>query len=207
MAAAAPARRAAAAPAPARRKPKRRPAARQAVRATPARARTSPSRKQPARRRPQRSGHFVPYAVGRTAGAVRHLPDSGLVFRLTRGRAWIGLLSVLLIGIVALNVVSLSLSASQGKLSQQAMILQQENSALRARLAERLSSDRVRNAAAGIGMTAPVSTEINYRDASGDAVRLAAGRLAAGFGLGGYSVSAPATTAPAPVPDLAVPAG
>ena len=139
---------------------------------------------------------------------MRHLPDSGLVFRLTRGRAWIGLLSVLLTGIVALNVVSLSLSASQGKLSQQATIIQQENSALRARLAERLSSERVRHAAASIGMTAPDSTGVNYRDASGDAVRLAAGRLATGFGLGGTMVTAPTTitTTPTSVPG-AVPTG
>ncbi len=120
---------------------------------------------------------MLPYAVGRTAGAVRHLPDGWVVSRLTRGRAWIGLLSVLLIGIVGLNVVSLSLSASQGKLSQQAMVLQQENSALQARLAERLSSPRVRNQAEGIGMTAPNPTDIHYREASADAVRATARRL------------------------------
>ena len=122
---------------------------------------------------------------------MRHLPDTGLVFRLTRGRAWIGLLSVLLTGIVALNVVSLSFSATQGKLSQQAMVLQQENSALRARLAERLSGERVRNQAASLGMTAPDSTDIAYRDSSPQAVRLAARRLADGFGLGGGLVTAP----------------
>jgi hypothetical protein len=142
----------------------------------------------------------IPYAVGRTAVAVRGLPDSGLVVRMTRGRAWIGVLSVLLTGIVALNVVSLSLSASQGKISQQAQILEQENSALRARLAQRLSSERVRSAAAGIGMTVPASTDINYRDASGEAVRLAARRLADGFGLGTSLVAAPTTTTPAPAP-------
>ncbi len=216
MGAAAPARKAAAA-APARRKkssqraaggrtshsalrqkPKRSPrtagGARNAVRATPA------------RRRPQRSGHFVPYAVGRTAGAVRHLPDTGVVFRLTRGRAWIGLLSLLLTGIVALNVVSLSLSAAQGKLSQQAMIVEQENTALHARLAERLSSGRIRHSAASIGMTAPKTSDVSYRDASRDAVRAAARRLAEGFGLGGSMVSAPTTsaaTAPSSLPGAA----
>jgi hypothetical protein len=120
---------------------------------------------------------MFPYAVGRTAGAVRHLPDGWIVSRLTRGRAWIGLLSVLLIGIVGLNVVSLSLSASQGKLAQQATVLQQENTALRARLAERLSSPRVRHEAAALGMTQPAATDINYRDASPGAVRATARRL------------------------------
>ena len=142
--------------------------------------------------------HLVPVAFGRTAVAVRALPDSGLVVRLTRGRAWIGLLSVLLAGIVALNVISLSLNASQGKISQQAQILEQENSVLRARLAQRLSSERVRSAAASLGMTAPEPTDIYYRDASGDAVRLAARRLADGFGLDGSLVAAPVTSTATP---------
>jgi len=125
---------------------------------------------------------------------MRGLPDSGLMVRLTRGRAWIGLLSVLLTGIVALNVVSLSLNASQGKIAQQAQILSQENSALRARLAEQLSNDNVRIAAESLGMTSPGPTDISYRDASGQSVRLTALRLAAGFGLGSSLVAAPVTT-------------
>ena len=91
-----------------------------------------------------------------------------MVVRLTHRRAWIGVLSVLLAGIVALNVVSLSLSASQGRISQQAQILEQENSALRARLAERLSNGRVASAAASLGMAAPGPADISYRRASGD---------------------------------------
>ena len=196
-----------------RQKPRRSPraagGARHAVRATPARSRPKPrkqtaavrSRSRTATRRVQPvarpSGHLIPHAVGRTAVAMRGLPDSGLVVRLTRGRAWIGVLSVLLTGIVALNVVSLSLNASQGKIAQQAQILAQENSALRARLAEQLSNDNVRNAAESLGMTAPGPTDISYRAASGQSVRLTALRLAAGFGLGSSLVAAPITTTPA----------
>jgi hypothetical protein len=127
---------------------------------------------------------------------VRALPDSGLVVRLTRGRAWIAALGLLLTGIVALNVVNLSLGAKQGKIGQEAQILEQENSALRARLAHRLSSGRVRNAAASLGMTSPAAADITYRDASPNAVRLAVSRLAAGFGLGSSMVTAPTTTSP-----------
>jgi hypothetical protein len=216
MAAAAPARKAPAR-APARRKPARRApqrrggggrtphsglrqkrqrsprtarGARDAVRAT-----SAPSRSKPR----AQGGHLIPIAVGRTAVAMRGLPDSGLIVRLTRGRGWIAVLSVLLTGIVALNVVSLSLSASQGKTSQQAQIFEQENSALRARLAHRLSSGRVRSAAASLGMTSPAPSDINYRDASGEAVRLTARRLADGFGLGSSLVVAPTTTTPPPI--------
>ena len=197
MGAAAPARKAAPAPArrktaggrrgnashsPLRQKPKRSPkpagGARQAVRSKPAPTRKPSGRAARATSaRPQRQGHFVPYAVGRTAGAVRHLPDGWLVSRLTRGRAWIAVLSVLLTGIVGLNVVSLSLSASQGKLAQASTVLEQENSALRARLAEKLSSTRVRHQAAALGMTEPVATDINYRDASPGAVKATVRRL------------------------------
>ena len=101
---------------------------------------------------------------------VRALPDSGLMVGMTRGRAWIVVLSVMLAGIVALNVINLSFSASEGKLSQQAQILEQENSVLRARLAQRLSNGQVRDAAAALGMTTPTPTEINYRDASRQSV-------------------------------------
>lgn len=130
---------------------------------------------------------------------MRGLPDSGLVVRMTRGRAWIGVLSVLLAGIVALNVVSLSLSASQGQVSQQIRTLEQENSALRARLAQRLSNDRVASAAASLGMAVPGPDDIAYRDASGQAVRLMVQRLA-GFDIGSSLVSeTPAPTTAEPV--------
>jgi hypothetical protein len=143
--------------------------------------------------------------VKRTAAVAQRLPDSSLVVRMTRGRAWIGVLSVLLTGIVALNVVSLSLSASQGKVSQQASILEQENSALRARLAQRLSNGRVRSAAAGIGMWAPSPTDISYRNASPRDVHLAAQRLASGFGYGTSLVTAPTGSVPSPTPSASAP--
>ena len=74
----------------------------------------------------------MPVAVGHAAVAVAGLADSGLVFRLTRGRLWIGLLTALLVGIVALNVMALSFSASATRLGQQADVLDRQNSALRA---------------------------------------------------------------------------
>ena len=52
------------------------------------RAATRPGR----RRRQTPIAGFVPVAVGRTAGAVGGLADSGLFVWLTRGRLWIGLL-------------------------------------------------------------------------------------------------------------------
>ncbi len=156
MAVAAPKRRSSAAPAPAPSRttsPKRRKAApgpspirrtkgASSARGAAAAPATAPARRAPARRAPARApqrarpktkrsgGQLIPIAVGRTAVAVRQLPDSGLVVRMTRGRAWIGVLGVLLVGIVALNVVTLSFAASSGKISEQIRTLESENTVL-----------------------------------------------------------------------------
>ena len=181
MAVAAPKRRSSVAPAPAPSRttaPKRKKAApsRQPAKAAPrgrtaapARApsrraaATAPARRAPARA-PQRArpkpkrgagGQLIPLAVGRTAATVRHLPDSGLIVRMTRGRAWIGVLGVLLAGIVALNVVTLSFAASSGKIDEQITALEEENSTLKGRVAERFGTDRIRFEAAQQGLVMP----------------------------------------------------
>jgi hypothetical protein len=117
---------------------------------------------------------MLPHAAARGAGAVRDLSDSGLIVRLTRGRSWIAVLSVLLFGIVALNVISLSLNAGAGRLSLQIDELKTENSTLRAQIEERLSADRVQGEAARLGLAVPDPKEITYLSAAeGDAARLA----------------------------------
>jgi hypothetical protein len=145
----------------------RRPAA-----AAPARA---PRRRVPARRP---GSHLIPIAVG-TASAVRSLPDSGLVVRLTRGRAWIGVLGVLLAGIVGLNVVTLSLAASTGHVAQNIQALEKENSILRSRDAQRSGVARVRHDAAAIGLSVPRVGEVAAIRATRGDTSVAARRLAA----------------------------
>ncbi len=140
--------------------------------AAPARA---PRRRAPVRRP---GGQLIPIAVG-TATAVRNLPDSGLIVRLTRGRAWIAVLGVLLAGIVTLNVVTLSLAAGAGHVDQNIQALDQENSLLRSRDAERSGAARVRHDAASLGLTAAPSAEVGYLKAEPSDVATAARRLAA----------------------------
>src|SRR5204863_1556278 len=77
---------------------------------------------------------LFPQAALRSAGAVRDLSDSGLIVRLTRGRGWIAVLCALLGGIVALNVLSLSLTSGSGQLSLQADALKTDISSLRAQI-------------------------------------------------------------------------
>ena len=172
MEAATVARRPAAAAAPAR-VPRSRPKAVPRSRPKPVRA---PSRRQAPARRP--GGQLIPIAVG-TATAVRNLPDSGLVVRLTRGRAWIGVLGVLLAGIVALNVVTLSIAASAGHIDQNIQALEKENSVLRSRDAQRSGVARVRHDAAAIGLAVPQVDEIAAIRATRGAAAVAARRLAA----------------------------
>jgi len=166
MAAAATARGAAPARAPVRRKP--------ALRATPAR-KAPPPRRAPARRP---GAQLIPIAVG-TATAVRHLPDSSLMVRMTRGRAWIGVLGLLLAGIVALNVVTLSLAAKAGHIDQNIQALDQENSILRSRDAQLSGAARVRHDAAALGLTAASADGIGFVEAGPRDVAIAAQRLAA----------------------------
>jgi cell division protein FtsL len=117
---------------------------------------------------------LLPQAAVRSVGAVRDISDSSLIVRLTRGRGWIAVLCVLLGGIVALNVISLSLTAGSGRLSLRIDDLKTEVSALQAQIDERLSASRVEAEAAKLGMAVPDPKAITYLSASdGDAQRLA----------------------------------
>jgi hypothetical protein len=201
MAVAAPARRTAPAPAPSRTTPPRRKPVRKAAapataprrapaRRAPARrapARRAPARRAPARRAPKRGtaariqagGQLIPIAVGRTAVAVRDLPDSGLVVRMTRGRAWIGVLGLLLAGIVALNVITLSFAASAGRIDEQMTVLDKENSRLEGREANLFSTERIRHEAGALGLYTPTEEEPRVIEAGPGDVETAAQRLAA----------------------------
>jgi hypothetical protein len=193
MAAAATAPRRAAAPAraPAPKKaaptrkarPVRKAAPARKAAAAPAR-KTAPARRAPARRKaPARrpGGQLIPIAAG-AATAVRQFPDSGLMVRMTQGRAWIAVLGVLLAGIVAVNVMTLHLSAAVGQIDQNIQALEQENPILRSRDAQRSGVQRVRHDAGALGLTVASSDAIGYVQASPDDVAVAAERLAAGAG-------------------------
>jgi hypothetical protein len=107
----------------------------------------------------------LPHAAVRTAGAVRDISDSSPIIRLTSGRGWIALLGALLFGIVALNVVSLSLNAGNGRIGTEIDLLERQNSALRAELAEQFSAGRVEGAAAELGLAVPDPQDVRYVNA------------------------------------------
>ena len=75
-----------------------------------------------------------------------------LLDRLVRGRGWIGLLGVLLIGLVALNVSLLKLNAAAGRNAERAKELRIQNAELRGeRLAARARATALQDAAASSG--------------------------------------------------------
>jgi hypothetical protein len=165
------------------------PAARPARRTKP-RRKAAPAKRQPrpakssARARQAPAGRLVrpalagaalfPQAAMRSAGAVRDLSDSGLIVRLTRGRGWIAVLCTLLGGIVALNVLSLSLTAGSGRTSLQIDELKTEVSSLQAQIEERLSAVKVEAEAARLGLANPDPRAITFLSASdADARRVA----------------------------------
>jgi hypothetical protein len=135
---------------------------------------------------------LVPLAVGRTAVAVSGIAESGLVRRLTRGRLWIGALTTLLIGIVALNVLALSFNATASRTGRQADALERQNSILRGQLAEAGASDqRIQTQAAALGLIVPEPGSITYVSRKPDDAATAARRLASGELTRSDGVTAP----------------
>jgi len=182
------------------------PAPRRAPRRRPAPRRAPQRRRAPTKRsRAATPAAGIPVAaVRRTAGAVGDIADSGLMVRLTRGRLWIGLLAALLVGIVGLNVLSLSFSSSAGRLAERSQTIERENSVLRAKLAQRLSSKRVEVVAASLGLTVPDPKDITYLSKDDGDPEVAARRLESGE-LGGAVDFAADTTVDATAYPTAAP--
>jgi hypothetical protein len=171
--------------------PKRKATATRAAAASPAPARRSPARRKTAPKRRTPAG-VIPIAAGhagRAAVAVTQLPESGLIHRLTRGRLWIGLLGLLLVGIVALNVVTLSFAASSGKIDAKNTLLGKENSMLESRAAQKYGLARQRSEAVALGLkpstdAVPQMVTVREGDVAEAAARLAAAAPAAGAATG-----------------------
>jgi hypothetical protein len=101
---------------------------------------------------------------------------------MTRGRAWIAVLGVLLVGIVGLNVATLSFAASSGQIDEQITKLEQENSMLESREAKYFSTARIRSEGAAAGLAMPTTEEPQVIEFEPSDVATAAARLAAAGG-------------------------
>jgi cell division protein FtsL len=129
--------------------------------ALPAPARTR-RRPRPALPRPRiRLPHpRLPRVTLPSPGALAHgavafvasLPESSLLDRVIRGRIWIPLLGVLLVGIVGLQVENLKLNAGLGGAIAQTSTLQSRNDWLRDDVAQLSDPQRIEGIAAQHGM-------------------------------------------------------
>jgi hypothetical protein len=138
-----------------------------------------------------------------------------LIDRLVRGRLWIPVLGVLLMGIVFMQVSMLSMNAGIGRSVKQSSQLERDNAALRAELSRLVIGNSVSDAAAAAGMVVPEPGDYHVLTAGdGDAARRAASSLTAP--IAPVQASAPAattattapttSTTPAPVTPAATPA-
>jgi cell division protein FtsL len=91
----------------------------------------------------------------RAAAYLRTLPDHSVLDRVVRGRLWIPLLGVLLVGIVAMQVEVLKLNASVGHAMVRASTLQSRNQQLRVDVSQLSDDQRIMADAANMGMAMP----------------------------------------------------
>jgi cell division protein FtsL len=161
----------------------------------------------PARRAP------APATRGtRALGFVRRLPDHSLTDRLVRGRAWIPVLGVLLVGIVAMQVSLLQLNASMGRAIEQGTVLQTKNGQLRAQVASLGAVSRIEGIAAGMGMVMATPSQMTFLSRHGGGIRgkaianmTAPSSSALATTQPSSSTSAPSTTATTTAPTPSTP--
>lgn len=94
-----------------------------------------------------------PGSLARSTGAfVLALPESSLLDRIIRGRVWIPLLGVLLVGLVATQVELLKLNAGLGSAIERTSTLQSRNESLHSTVAALSDEQRIETIAAQHGM-------------------------------------------------------
>jgi len=146
---------------------------------SPAR-RTIPRRRPATRQRPGNRSHSGLRLIGRSAHAVTHFPESGLVRTAATGRRWIFVIGALLLAIVAINVVTVSYGAMASKLETQIESIERQSEILKSSQTAALAMPRVQDQAAAEGMYLPEPDAIVYRSFQESDYEAAAARLAAG---------------------------
>jgi hypothetical protein len=92
----------------------------------------------------------------------RSLPDSRLLDRLMRGRAWIVLIGVLLFGLVAMQVSLLKLNAVAGRNAETVRTLRIQNTELQAKVSKLASAERLERAGRDLGLSMSIAGRVRY---------------------------------------------
>jgi hypothetical protein len=143
----------------------------------PARRISGPSRP----KRDPRASATAATAVARPPLAMRlgmramRVGDARVLDRLVRGRAWIALMAIGLMGIVFMQVSLLKLNAGISRAVTAADTFERQNSSLREDISKLDSGERIQAVAAKLGMVTPAAGDVHYLDARGaDGARAAA---------------------------------
>jgi cell division protein FtsL len=101
--------------------------------------------------------------------------DARVLDRLVRGRAWIALVAVALMGIVFMQVSLLKLNAGISRAVTAADTFDRQNSSLREEISKLDSGERIQAVAAKLGMVTPAAGDVHYLDGrTADGARAAA---------------------------------
>jgi hypothetical protein len=101
----------------------------------------------------------------RLARAGGRIVDARFLDRLLRGRVWIALLALGLMGIVFIQVSMLRLNAGISRGITSAETLQRQNATLRGDISQLDASARIADAAKSFGMIQPGAGSVHYLDA------------------------------------------
>jgi len=198
----------AAAPSTAHARVRRSPAPRGPRRVSgPARPRSAPARRGAPRVRGGAVALPLPLRVARRAA---RLGDARVLDRLVRGRAWIAIVAVGLMGIVFMQVSMLKLNAGIGRAVTSAETLERQNAELRAHNAELEGGERLQGVATELGMVMPAAGDVRFLAARYASAARAARSITAPDPVtpGTTLAAAPATAAPAAASPVAgAPAG
>lgn len=171
---------------------------------------------------PRPVGGGVPTFVPRAVDALRRLPDNRWLERLMRGQAWVVVIGIALMGIVAMQVSLLKMNAGIGRAVEHSSTLERQNADLRSAVSSLSSEERIQREAAEMGLVMPPAGDVRYVKARGslDAQRAikrmqapnpplsqlqaqaqagASGVATAGAAASGVT---PGTSAPAPAPTV-----
>jgi cell division protein FtsL len=177
--------------------------------AVPRRVSGPVARPRPAQRPPVRAPRTAPppgaAIARRVARRAAALPDARLLDRLIRGRAWIAIVGVMLIGLVFLQVSLLRLNTGIGSSVQQAASLERANQQLRDQVSALDSDERIHQVAEDLGMVMPAPGDVRYVRPERDSAARAARSVVAPAPVQQQTASATATAGSAPAATTTAP--
>jgi len=124
----------------------------------------------------------------RVADSAVNVSSSRAMDRVVRSRAWVIILGLGLIGIVAMQVSMLKLNAGIGRAVESAATLERSNASLKAEVSRMSSGDRIQALAGQKGFLMPEPADVTYLragDKRADSVRAARRMRAPDFSIAG----------------------